>query len=123
MRRFALFVVCFVILFLMVFPVCAAGQYYDLPELGLNILISTDYDVFTRDISASDPLLKKYNFDKNTLMNQMVSANIYLDALSRVREEELVITMVDSDLSDMVDLPLSILFPTCLLRRWVTMGL
>ena len=105
MRRFALFVVCFVILFLMVFPVCAAGQYYDLPELGLNILISTDYDVFTRDISASDPLLKKYNFDKNTLMNQMVSANIYLDALSRVREEELVITMVDSDLSDMVDLP------------------
>ena len=105
MRRFALFVVCFVILFLVVFPVCAAGQYYDLPELGLNILISTDYDVFTRDISASDPLLKKYNFDEKTLMNQMVAANIYLDALSRVREEEIVITMVDSDFSNMIDLP------------------
>ena len=52
---------------MLVFPLQAkaAGTTYELTDLGLSVSIPDDYDVFTLDMSASDPLFKEYDLDSN----------------------------------------------------------
>lgn len=88
---------------MLVFPLQAkaAGTTYELTDLGLSVSIPDDYDVFTLDMSASDPLFKEYDLDRNALFSQFQASSIYCTAISTVRNEEIVVTMTDSPLSDL----------------------
>ena len=80
---------------LLVLPVHAASSKYTIPELDLTLSIPVEYDVFTLDMSSSDPLFSEYGTTKADMTAQFTTSNIYLNAVSTVRNEEIVVTMAD----------------------------
>ena len=89
------------ILSLLVLPAHAASSKYTIPELDLTLSIPTEYDVFTLDMSSNDPLFSDYGTTKADLDAQFAASSIYLDAISTVRNEEIVVTMTDSPLPNL----------------------
>ena len=86
---------------LLVLPVLAASSKYTIPELDLTLSIPTEYDVFTLDMSSNDPLFSDYGTTKADLDAQFTASSIYLNAISTVRNEEIVVTMTDSPLTNL----------------------
>lgn len=82
-------------------PVHAASNSYTIPELDLTISIPTEYDVFTLDMSSNDPLFSDYGTTKTDIESHFTASGIYLNAISTVRNEEIVITMTDSPLTNL----------------------
>lgn len=82
-------------------PVHAASSTYNIPELDLKISIPAEYDVFTLDMSSNDPLFSDYGTTKADLDAQFAASSIYLNAISTVRNEEIVVTMTDSPLTNL----------------------
>lgn len=80
-------------------PVYAASIQYTIPELDLTLSIPTEYDVFTLDMSGSDPLFSDYGTTKADIDAQFAASNICLNAISTVRNEEIVVTVSDSPLA------------------------
>ena len=76
----------------------AASSKYTIPELDLTISIPEEYDVFTLDMSSNDPLFWDYGTSKADIDAQFAAGNIYLNAVSTVRNEEIVVTMTDDSL-------------------------
>ena len=86
---------------LLVLPVHAASSKYTIPDLDLTLSIPTEYDVFTLDMSSNDPLFSDYGTTKADLDAQLAASNIYLNAISTIRNEEIVVTMTDSPLTNL----------------------
>ena len=86
---------------LLALPVHAASSKYTIPELDLTLSIPIEYDVFTLDMSSSDPLFSEYGTTKADMTAQFTTSNIYLNAVSTVRNEEIVVTMADSPLTNL----------------------
>lgn len=82
-------------------PVYAASSTYNIPELDLKISIPAEYDVFTLDMSSNDPLFSDYGTTKADLDAQFAASSIYLNAISTTRNEEIVVTMTDSPLTNL----------------------
>ena len=82
-------------------PVHAASSTYNIPELDLKISIPVEYDVFTLDMSSNDPLFSDYGTTKADLDAQFAASSIYLNAISTIRNEEIVVTMTDSPLTNL----------------------
>lgn len=80
--------------------VFAASNTYDLPELGLQVTIPTDYSVITRDTSSSASIFSDLGTTKSALITQFESKNIYLNAVSDTYNEEIVVTMMKNSLSN-----------------------
>ncbi|SCX05185.1 hypothetical protein SAMN02910339_00804 [Lachnospiraceae bacterium YSD2013] len=73
---------------------------YHLADLGLNITIPSDYVVFFRNVKADDPNLATYGLTKSDLLSVMKNGNIYLDMWDKDVTFEIMVTMVESPLSD-----------------------
>ena len=73
---------------------------YHLDELGMSISIPSDLAVFTRDIKANDPNLKLFGQTKESMLSIMKNGNIYLNALDKNGEYEIIVTMLDSPLEN-----------------------
>ena len=87
---------------LLSFPVkaFAVSQTYSLDALGMSIDIPSEYVVFTRDIADDDPNLSAYGLSKNDMADLMESGNIYLNAWDKDVNFEIIVTMIDSTISD-----------------------
>ena len=79
-------------------PVDAASSKFIIPELDLTISIPDEYDVFTLNMSSNDPLFSDYGTTKADVDAQFAASSSYLNAISTVRDEEIVVTMSDSPL-------------------------
>jgi hypothetical protein len=80
--------------------VFAASNTYALDELELQVSIPTGYSVITRDTPASDPIFSDLGTTKSELISQFESSNIYLNAISDTYNEEVVVTMMENNLSN-----------------------
>lgn len=91
-----------VILLLSQFAVSAfaASNTYYLDELGLELTIPSGYSTITKDTPASDPIFAKYGTTKDALISNFESNHIYLNAVSDSYNEEIVVTMVSSSVTD-----------------------
>ncbi len=78
----------------------AGGQLIDLPELGLEVTIPSDYFVITRDTPDSDPIFSVLGLTKSALISQFESSDIYLNAISDSYNEEVVVTMTENSLNN-----------------------
>ena len=99
MRKYISLFIIFSLLLTVALPVQAASEVYRLPELGLSVSIPSDYDVFTLDMPANDPLFSEYGITKADLTAELTAGNIYLDALSSDGSDELLITMTENTMS------------------------
>lgn len=73
---------------------------YEIAELDLSVDIPSRYLVITSDTPESDPFFSLLGSSKSEVMLYFQSSNIYLDAISNDLSEEIVVTMVDSMISD-----------------------
>ena len=73
---------------------------YKLTDVGIDITIPSDYVVFTRNVKADDPNLAAYGLTQNDLLSIMKNGNFYLDMWDKNVTFEIVVTMIDSPLSD-----------------------
>ena len=78
----------------------AENNKYHLDELGMSISIPDELAVFTRDTKANDPNLKLFGHTKESMLSIMESGSIYLNALDRNGEYEIVVTMAQSPFED-----------------------
>lgn len=85
----------------LVLPVYATSSEYTISELDITISIPDEYDVFTLNMSSNDPLFSDYGITKAENETQFADSNIYLNAISTIRNEEIVVTMSDSPLTDL----------------------
>lgn len=85
----------------LVLPVYAASSKYAIPELDLTISIPDDYDVFTLNMSSNDPLFSVYGTTKAEVNTQFANSSIYLNAISTIHNDEIVVTMTDSPLANL----------------------
>lgn len=53
---------------------------YALDEVGLSVSLPSEFVVFTRDVSETDPNLSAYGLTKESMLSSMISENIYLYA-------------------------------------------
>lgn len=94
-----------IILFLMVsaslcVQVSAKTNTYEIKELGLKISIPSEYDVITKETSASDPAFKRFGITKSQFTSDASLKNVYLDALSDDISEEIVVMKLDTSLNE-----------------------
>ena len=73
---------------------------YALNELGMTVLLPSDFIVFTRALKLNDPNLDTYSLTKDEMLELMLSRNIYLNAWDEDINFEIIITMIDSPLVD-----------------------
>lgn len=78
----------------------ASSETYRLEDLGMSIDIPSEYIAFTRDIADDDPNLSAYGLSKQDLSDLMESRNIYLNAWDTDVSFEIIVTMIDSEISD-----------------------
>lgn len=78
----------------------ASSKTYILDDLGMSIDIPSEYVVFTRNISDNDPNLSIYGLNKDDISELMESGNIFLNAWDDVVNFEIIVTMIDSPISD-----------------------
>lgn len=85
--------------------ICSTGIYasdttkYEIADLGLSLALPAEYSyVFTRDMDADDPNLADLGLTKEELFN---NDSLYLEALTEDQNIELVVTMTDTDWSNL----------------------
>lgn len=78
----------------------ASSSTYTISELGLDITIPSDYKVITKDTPANASVFSDLGRTKSDVIEQFEASNIYLNAISNVSNEEIVITMTNNGLSD-----------------------
>lgn len=78
----------------------ASTNTYDLDELGLQVTIPTGYFVITRDTPENDQIFSDLGIKKSEFISQFESSNIYLSAISDTYKEEVVVTMMESNISN-----------------------
>jgi hypothetical protein len=101
MKRLYSFVLMLIMVFSMSTTVfAAASKSYQLDDLGMSIDIPSEYVTFTRNISDSDPNLATYGLTKKDLSDLMNTRNIYLNAWDKDVTFEIIVTMVDSTITD-----------------------
>ena len=102
-------VLCLISLLLTLAVPAHAATEIHLDELDITITLPTGYDVFTRNMSASDPLFTKYNFTQEYFENTAISQSIYLDAFNLNTAAEIVVTMTTIPFETMAGLSDSVL--------------
>jgi len=80
--------------------VLAASDTYYLDELELEVTIPDGYYVITRDTSANDPVFEELGTTKSTILDLFETSSIYLNAISDTYNEEIVVTMIESTVTD-----------------------
>lgn len=101
MKRLYSFVLMLIMVLSMSTTVFAASsKSYQLDDLGMSIDIPSEYVTFTRNISDNDPNLATYGLNKKDLSDLMKSGNIYLNAWDKDVTFEIVVTMIDSTITD-----------------------
>lgn len=100
MRQILSMLIIAALLVCAVVPVHAATSSYYLPDLQLSVDIPTEYDVFTLDMDANDPLFSEYGTTKSELNSQLSAKNIYLNAVDPDGKEEVIVTMAENVISD-----------------------
>ena len=98
-RLFVFIVVSLFFTFNSLFVFAASGT-YDIDELDLRLTIPTGYSVITRDTPASDSIYDSLGTTQSDIIEHFEESNIYLDAISDSYNEEIVVTMTESDLSN-----------------------
>lgn len=73
----------------------AAANLYYIDELGLEVSISDDYDVITRDTPADDPVFERIGVTKEYFDSYAESGGTYFNALDADWEEEIHISTTD----------------------------
>lgn len=125
MKKFLAIILTTLLLLSLNIGVNAASNTYEVAELDLSIDIPTQYSVITRNTSASDPIFDQLGTTKTEVMSLFQSSGIYLNAVSTSGNEEIVVTMVESFLSDfnlLSDTTISAL-ATTLINEYKTYGI
>lgn len=100
-HRFYCVLICCALFFAITISAYAAETTeYTLSELGMTVSMPSDHIVFTRDIDANDPNLAAYGITKDSILSLMNEQNIYLDGWDEYINQEIVITMLESTLTD-----------------------
>lgn len=72
---------------------------YPVDELNLDMDLPTEYNyIFTRDTSEDDPILADWGMTKSELFK---NDSVYLEALSEDQNKEVILSMVQTDWSQM----------------------
>lgn len=101
MKRFLTVVLTIICLFtISSIAVFATSDTYDLDELGLQVTIPSGYSVITRDTPASDPIFNNLGTTRTAIMSMLEASGIYLSAISNTYNEEVVVTMMENNLSN-----------------------
>lgn len=95
-------IICLVVLLVAVLgpAVYADSDTYSIPELDMQVDIPSQFYVITRNSTENDSVFTDLNLSYNTVMTYCQQNNIYLDAVVADLQEELVITMTESQISD-----------------------
>ncbi len=99
-KNFKFGVLIFVFAFLFNTSAFASSSTHTISELGLDITIPSDYKVITKDTPANASVFSDLGRTKSDVIEQFEASNIYLNAISNVSNEEIVITMTNNGLSD-----------------------
>ncbi len=75
---------------------------YTVDRAGMTLGMPEDWAIFTRDVEANDPNLALFEMDRDSLLQTMGNANIYLTALQKDPMRELTIKVSEDDHSKSV---------------------
>ncbi len=96
---------CMLFVFAMCTTVIAAENTYVIDELGIEITVPVGYSTITRYTPDIDPVFSDFGTTKSEMMQLFNDGDIYLNSLSEVYNEEIVVTMVDSAIGNFCLLP------------------
>lgn len=100
-RKFAPVLLIIALIFALSLPAFAAETTpYFLDDLGLTVSIPSDLVTFTRVIDENDPNLAAYGWTKEDFLSFMQTSSIYLNAWDEGGNFEIVVTMMESPISD-----------------------
>ena len=115
MKNILKFSILLMALYVLTVGVSAAFNTYSISELDLEITIPSDYSVITRNTDANDPIFDILGVSKSSVISQFETNNIYLNAISNITDEEIVVIMTDNTMNDfnlLSDSTLSMLMST-----------
>ncbi|MBQ9663395.1 MAG: hypothetical protein IJV40_09630 [Oscillospiraceae bacterium] len=101
LKRILSFILCVIL----VLPIFASTAYakslpYQISEIGMSIELPDHYDVYTRDMDMSSPLVVDYGYTEESLMEEFTSYNKYLFAYSIDNTSEFEISVTGSYYDD-----------------------
>lgn len=73
---------------------------YDISELELSISVPSNMTVYTRTICENEQLLVDNGYTYDSLISQFKTNNIYFNALDPGNNQEIVVTMTNTSISD-----------------------
>lgn len=97
MKRFLFIIISVFLFFCFSKVVLAESTKYELPDIKMSVYIPDSLYVFTRDNLDNNPILDSYNADKETILNEMLNFDIYLDATTPDGMTEVFIKVSESD--------------------------
>lgn len=100
MKKLLFLISIFVLTIALTTAVFADASTHTLSEMEIQVSIPSGYSVITRDTPANDPIFSELGTTKTTIISQFEKSNIYLNAISEIYNEEVVITMTENSLSD-----------------------
>ena len=80
--------------------VFATANTYRIDEAKLKVSIPSDYTVVTRNTPSNAEIFTNFGLSYSEFMNNMKSGSIYLDAVSNLYSEEIVVTCKENILND-----------------------
>lgn len=97
---------------------------YQLKDLELQVTVPKGYIVITRNTPESDTTFSKLGVTKSDITSKFESSNIYLNAISNIYNEEIVVTNIKSIISNFSLLSDTILnvFATSFVKQYKDYG-
>ena len=104
-KRFTAACLCILIVLLLCTAAVAADNTYVIDELGIEITVPIGYSTITRNTSNTDPVFDDLGTTKSEMMKLFDESNIYLNSVSELYNEEIVVTMVENAIDNFSLLP------------------
>ena len=89
-----------VFLSVLFFSAYADSSTYTIDDLGIQATIPSGYTVITRDTPATDPVFNRLTMTKTELDDLFITNNIYLNAVSDLYGEEIIVIFAPAMMAD-----------------------
>ena len=100
MKKIYSIILAFVFIMLSVFSANAETSTYYISDLNISIDLPDDYYVFTRDMDENSPVLEKFGYTKDYIVNSLTKGDLYLSAFTDSSNEDINISSREVEISD-----------------------
>lgn len=101
MRKIWILAILVIFLFSLSISAFAASDTYYLHDLDLKVSIPSDYTVITRGTPENSSAFSQLGMTKSELMAYFEANNVYLNAITDMYREEIVVVMSEIDMSNL----------------------